>query len=257
MIEEAGEVVEDVEPLTILYQDADLVAIDKRAGLLVHPSRIARQETRSAMMLLRDQLGCWVYPLHRLDRPTSGVLLFALSPEIARVMGEQFSAQRVQKSYLAVVRGYTNTEGLIDHPLQEKHDRMTDGRARADKPPQSARTAYTTLAQAELPWPVASFATSRYSLLLVQPQTGRKHQLRRHFKHLSHPIIGDTSYGKSEHNRLFSQHLGSERLLLTAVSLSFEHPVSATQCHVNAPLNGNYLHVVNALWPECEYAQPA
>ena len=244
----------DADALTILYQDEQLVAIDKPAGMLVHPSWIARDETRSAMMLLRDQIGRWVYPLHRLDRPTSGVLLFALSPEIARLMGEQFSAQRVQKRYLAVVRGYTDPEGLIDHPLQEKHDRMTDAKARTDKPPQQARTAYTTLGQAELPWPVAPFATSRYSLLEARPLTGRKHQIRRHLKHLSHPIIGDTSYGKSLHNRLFRDRLGSERLLLAAVSLSFEHPVSAASCQVDALLDHEFLHVVNGLWPECKYA---
>lgn len=244
-------------PLSILYQDDYLVAIDKPAGLLVHPSRIARQETRSAMMVLRDQLGRWVYPLHRLDRPTSGVLLFALSPEIARQMGEQFSAQRVEKRYLAVVRGYADAEGLIDHPLQEKHDRMTDARARSDKPPQPARTAYRCLGQVELPWPSPPFASSRYSLLEARPLTGRKHQLRRHFKHLSHPIIGDTSYGKSQHNRLFQQHLGSGRLLLAAVSLRFEHPQHAGACRVDAPLSGEFIHVVNSLWPECEYAQSA
>lgn len=244
-------------PLPILYQDEWLVAIDKPAGLLVHPSRIARQETRSAMMLLRDQLGRWVYPLHRLDRPTSGVLLFALSPQVARQMGEQFSTQRVQKRYLAVVRGYTDPEGVIDHPLQEKHDRITDARARSDKPAQSARSAYTTLGRVELPWPSPPFASSRYSLLEARPLTGRKHQLRRHFKHLSHPIIGDTSYGKSSHNRLFQKNLASGRLLLAAVSLQFAHPESAGPCRVDAPLSGEFLHVVNSLWGDCEYAQPA
>ena len=243
------------QALTILYQDDWLVAIDKPAGLLVHPSRIARQETRSAMMLLRDQLGRWVYPLHRLDRPTSGVLLFALSPEVARQMGEQFSTQRVHKRYLAVVRGYTDDQGLVDHPLQEKHDRMTDARARSDKPAQPARTAYTTLGRVELPWPLPPFASSRYSLLEARPLSGRKHQLRRHFKHLSHPIIGDTSYGKSVHNRLFQQHLGSGRLLLAAVALSFEHPESGQTCRVVAPLSDEFLHIVNGLWPDCEYAQ--
>ena len=243
------------QPLSILYQDDWLVAIDKPAGLLVHPSRIASQETRSAMMLLRDQLARWVYPLHRLDRPTSGVLLFALSPEVARRMGEQFSAQRVQKRYLAVVRGYTDDDGLIDHPLREKLDRITDARARRNKPPQSARTAYATLGRVELPWPLPPFASSRYSLLEVRPLSGRKHQLRRHFKHLSHPIIGDTSYGKSQHNRLFEKNLGCRRLLLAAVCLSFEHPQSAAPCCVNAPLSGEYLRVVNGLWPDYKFSR--
>jgi tRNA pseudouridine65 synthase len=243
------------QPLTILFQDEYLVAIDKPAGLLVHPSRIAREQTRSAMMLLRDQLGRWVYPLHRLDRPTSGVMLFALSPEVARQMGEQFSAQRVQKRYLAVVRGYTDADGLIDHPLQEKLDRITDARARSDKPPQPASSAYITLGQVELPWPSPPFASSRYSLLEARPLTGRKHQLRRHFKHISHPIIGDTSYGKSAHNRLFRDYLGSTRLLLAAVALSFEHPDSGDCCQLAAPLSGEFINVVNHLWPACDYAQ--
>ena len=240
--------------LPILFQDDDLIAIHKPAGLLVHPSRIARRETRSAMMLLRDQIGHWVWPLHRLDRPTSGVLLFALSAEVARRMGEQFTAQRVAKRYLAVVRGYADTQGLVDHALREKPDPISDARARVDKPPQSAQTRYRRLGTVELPYPVAPFASSRYSLLEVTPLSGRKHQIRRHCKHLSHPIVGDTSYGKSAHNRLFKEVFGCERLLLAAVSLRFEHPGGLGVVQIDAPVDGCYRHVINELWGDCAVA---
>jgi tRNA pseudouridine65 synthase len=225
------------DPLTVLYRDDYLIAIDKPAGLLVHPSWIDKGETRCAMMLLRDQIGQYVYPVHRLDKPTSGVLLFALSPEIARRLTESFTEKRVEKHYLAVVRGYTDNAGRIDHSLKEKLDKMTDRQARQDKPPQPAVTEYRRLATLELPLRVDRYPTSRYSLVEARPLTGRKHQIRRHFKHLSHPIIGDTSYGKSSHNRLFAEHFDSHRMLLAATRLALAHPVTGEPLRLEAGLD--------------------
>lgn len=212
--------------LQIVYRDEYLVAISKPAGLLVHPSWIDRHETRSAMTLLRDQIGQYVYPVHRLDKATSGALLFALSSEIAKRVTDAFTEKRVEKRYLAVVRGYTEISGRIDHPLQEKHDKITDRRARRDKLPQPAVTEYRRQGTLEIPVCVDRYPTSRYSLVEITPLTGRKHQIRRHFKHLSHPIIGDTSYGKSKHNRIFLERYRCGRLLLAATHLAIDHPVS-------------------------------
>ena len=225
------------EALTLLYRDEHLVAIDKPAGMLVHPSWIDRHERRCAMMMLRDQLGQYVYPVHRLDKPTSGVLLFALSAEIARRLTEAFAEKRVEKRYLAVVRGFTDESGLIDHPLKEKPDRMTDRKAREDKPPQPAVTEYRRLATLELPVRVDRYPSSRYSLIEARPLTGRKHQLRRHFKHLSHPIIGDTRYGKSNHNRLFAEDFDCPRLLLMAKTIRLRHPATGVPLTFEAVLD--------------------
>jgi tRNA pseudouridine65 synthase len=233
------------DSLIVLYRDEHLIAIDKPAGLLVHPSWIDRSETRCAMMLLRDQIGQYVYPVHRLDKPTSGVLLFALSPDVARLLTATFTEKQVDKRYLAVVRGHTDESGVIDHPLKEKLDKMTDRQARQDKPPQAAVTEYKRLATLELPVRVDRYPTSRYSLVEARPLTGRKHQIRRHFKHLSHPIIGDTSYGKSNHNRLFAQHFDCHRLLLAATRLELPHPVTAEPLRLEAGLDPNFSSVVD------------
>jgi tRNA pseudouridine65 synthase len=230
----------DQTALEIVYQDDYLVAINKPAGLLVHRSNIDRHETRFALQLLRDQLGQHVYPLHRLDKPTSGVLLFALSTDIARDVSSQFSNNLIDKTYLAVLRGWCPSAGKIDHPLKQQLDKMTDRKARRDKPPQSAFTDFKQLATVELPFEVDRYPQSRYSLVEAYPKTGRKHQLRRHFKHISHPIIGDPKHGKSSHNRFFQQQFDCHRLLLSCTQLSFKHPVSQERLIIKAELDENF-----------------
>jgi len=226
--------------LPVLYRDARLVAIDKPAGLLVHRSLIDKRETRFAVQLLRDQLGKAVFPLHRLDKPTSGVLLFALDPETARRMGEQFAGRQVRKTYLAVCRGWPAPRGAIDHPLAEELDRKADLMARPDKAPQPARSLFCRLATAELPVASGPHPTSRYALLALRPRTGRKHQLRRHCKHLLHPLIGDTTYGEGRHNRLFRERFDCHRLLLSAVELTIRHPDDGRALTICAPVAGEY-----------------
>ncbi len=226
--------------MQILYQDDQLVAVNKPAGLLVHRSAIDRHETRFALQLVRDLIGRRVYPVHRLDKPTSGVLLFALSPEAARSLTEAFTARQPEKTYLAVVRGVLPESGLIDYPLVEEPDRMTDRLASLDKGPQAAVTAYRLLAQVEFPVAVGRYASSRYSLLAASPRTGRKHQLRRHFKHLFHPVIGDTRYGEGRHNRFFRTEFDCHRLLLHAVELAFLHPCTGEQMILTAPLDPSF-----------------
>ncbi|HMA98025.1 MAG TPA: pseudouridine synthase [Wenzhouxiangella sp.] len=220
------------EPLAIVYQDRWLCAVDKPCGLMVHKS--SRSTDRVfAVQRLRNQLGQRVWPLHRLDRATSGVLLFALDPETAAAVGRQIMAREFDKRYLAVVRGYTDPEGTIDHPLasSEKHAG------------QAALTTFRRLATMELPVPIGRYPVARYSLVQVWPQTGRTHQIRRHFKHIFHPLMGDTTYGEGRHNRLFRQQLGCHRLLLHAVQLGLRHPRTGETLDIRAPSSGAFRRV--------------
>jgi tRNA pseudouridine65 synthase len=220
--------------LEILYQDEYLVAINKPSGLLVHKSMIDRHEVYYAMKILRDQLGQWVYPIHRLDKPTSGVLLFALSKECARLLSESFQTHDIEKTYTAIVRGYTQESGTIAHPLKEKLDKIADKNAK-EKEAQEALTNYKRLATVELHATVGKYNTVRYSLVELKPKTGRKHQLRRHMKHISHHILGDTKYGRGEHNKFIRQEYGVHRLMLHCNTLVFSHPYTEKQIVLQAP----------------------
>jgi tRNA pseudouridine65 synthase len=207
--------------LPILYKDARVVVVNKPSGLLVHRSPIDRHETRFAVQMLRDQLGQRVYPLHRLDKGTSGALAFALDQESARALSVAFASQQVAKRYLAVVRGWPMETGEIEHVLSAVQDEYVTATRSEPKP---ARTVYRRLATVELPHRVDRYPTSRYALLGLDPDTGRRHQLRRHLAHISHPIIGDSTYGKGRHNRLFAELFGVRRLMLACVGLAFPHP---------------------------------
>ncbi len=234
--------------LDILYQDDDLVAINKPSGLLVHRSMIDRYETEFAIQQTRDQIGQHVFPVHRLDKPTSGVLLFALNRDTAREVTQQFGDKKIQKSYRAVVRGYTQEKGRIDYALKEQRDKMTDSKTRQDKEAQEALTNYIREATVELPFAVRPYATSRYSLLKLMPETGRKHQIRRHMKHIFHPIVGDTSHGDGKHNTLFREQFDCHRLLLHADSLMLKHPVSGNDLRIKASLPNDFQTIVSYLF---------
>lgn len=224
------------DQLDILYRDEFLIAINKPSGLLVHRSAIDRHETRFAMQILRDQIGQHVFPVHRLDKPTSGVLIFALSAEAATKMGAIFAAHQAQKTYLAIVRGIAPESILVNHPLTEEIDKYTDAKA-SPKLPQDAITQFYRLAMVELPYSVDKYPQSRYSLVKCLPKTGRKHQIRRHLKHISHPIIGDAKHGKGNHNRFFQEHFDAHRLLLAATELTFIHPYTQQSITIKAPLD--------------------
>jgi len=228
----------------ILYLDEQVVVAHKPAGLLVHRSPIDRRETRFALQLVRDLVGRHVFPVHRLDRPTSGLLLFGLTPEAAQALCLAFIEGKVAKTYLAVVRGVVASEGVIDYPLVEEPDRIADPLASVDKGPQPAVTAYRRLAETELPFAVGRHPTTRYSLVDASPRTGRRHQLRRHFKHLFHPIIGDTKYGEGRHNRLFRDEFACHRLLLAAVELTFPHPADGRPLTVCAPPEESFFNLI-------------
>jgi len=231
-----------MENLDIVYQDDHLVAVNKPAGLLVHRSEIDRRETRFAVQILRGQLGRRVYPVHRLDKPTSGLLLFALDPETAGIAGRAFARGEVAKTYLAVVRGVPDAEGIIDHPLQDEPQRRAPGETFPLKP---ARTSYRPLASVELPFAVGRYPTSRYALVEARPLTGRRRQIRRHFKHVFHPIIGDTTYGEGRHNRFFREEFGCGRLLLASVGLTLPHPANGRPLSLRAPLDPSFLSLID------------
>ncbi len=232
------------ETLDILYRDEHIIAINKPSGLLVHRSAIDRHETRFALQILRDQIGQHVYPVHRLDKPTSGVLLFALSSHCAQKLGTLIAANHVKKNYVAIVRGYAPEEGAIDHSLTEEQDACTDKKARKDKPAQDALTHFQRLASIELPVQVDKYPQSRYSLVSCQPVTGRKHQIRRHMKHINHPIIGDAKHGKGNHNRFFQAHFNAHRLLLAATDIRLPHPFTEHPLHISAPLDETFMQLL-------------
>jgi len=223
--------------LEILYKDKYLVAINKPSGLLVHKSMIDRHEIYFAMKILRDQIEQWVYPIHRLDKPTSGVLLFALDSETAKIMSEQFKAHTIEKTYIAVVRGYAPDEGVIKHALTEKLDKIADKDASKVKEGQEAITAFKKLDEVELDFSVGRYDKTRYSLVELKPKTGRKHQLRRHMKHINHHMLGDTKYGRGEHNKFIRKRYNMHRLLLHAKSLEVRHPYTHEKMLIEAPFD--------------------
>lgn len=207
----------------ILYQDDSLIAINKPRGVSVHRSALDSHSDTYALQLARQATGARVFPVHRLDKATSGVLLFALTQSMASKMAALFRDKGVQKRYLAVVRGFIPENGVIDHPLTAIADKRIQGSVK-NNAPHPAITAFKRLATVELDHAVDKYPTSRYSLVELRPETGRRHQLRRHMAHLSHPIIGDTVYGKGKHNLFFREKYGCTGLLLCAVELAFTHP---------------------------------
>lgn len=235
----------DRETLPVIHYDPWLIAVHKPAGLLVHRTDLDRHETRFALQKVRDQIGQAVWPVHRLDKGTSGILLFALDKAVGRAMGALFEEGLVAKRYLAVVRGHLAEAGEIDHPLApmaDEHSGFSGGRTA-----QPAATRYQRLATVELPHQVDRYPTSRYALVELMPRTGRWHQLRRHMKHISHPIIGDATHGKGRHNRLFQELFGCHRMLLAAVELGFIHPVTGERLELEAPPAADFSKVLVAL----------
>ena len=198
--------------LDIIYETEDLIAINKPHGLLVHRSRIAADETVFALQLVRDHLGHWVYPLHRLDRKTSGVLLFAKSEKVNSEVQKQFREHTVKKKYEAIVRGYTAQQQSINYPLTVN-----------DKT-QEAHTDFELIKHYEIDLPFGKFETSRYSHILVTPTTGRFHQIRKHMKHIFHPILGDRPHGCNKQNKLWLEKFALSKMMLHAKELEIEFP---------------------------------
>lgn len=220
--------------LEIIYEDENLIAINKPHGLLVHQSSIARDATEFALQMLRDQVGKHVSPVHRLDRKTSGILLFAFDKQSEVAMHQQFMSAETDKRYLAILRGYAPDAMDIDYPLAKENGTMQD-----------AFTSFKTLQKAEIEVAFGKHPTSRYSLVEATPKTGRMHQLRRHFSHILHPIIGDRTHGCNKQNKFFKDQWGMTTMLLHASELSFTHPVTQKQIHLKAGLHDEFKRVMD------------
>jgi tRNA pseudouridine65 synthase len=243
--------------IEILYQDEWLVAVNKPSGWLVHRSWLERDEKVVLMQTVRDQIGQHVFTVHRLDRPTSGVLLMGLSSEAGRLLSQQFEQHQIQKRYHAIVRGWLMEEALLDYPLVEELDKIADKFAREDKEAQPAVTHYRGLATAEMPVATGSYPTTRYGLVELEPKTGRKHQLRRHMSHLRHPILGDSKHGDLRQNRSAAEHFGCDRLMLHASELHLTHPFTGEPLVIRASLDDVWMQAMShfgwrGLLPEVE-----
>lgn len=249
-------------PLEIIYRDDFMVAINKPSGLLVHRTMLDRHETQFAVQLLRDQIGQRVWPVHRLDRGTSGVLVFALDALSAHALAEQFAQHAPNKRYVALVRGHPAESGEIDHALRRIRDNVDARDAREGAVPveeQPARTRYRRLAVVELPVAVDRYPTSRYALVEACPLTGRTHQIRRHMNHIAHPVIGDSTHGKGVHNRYFASAWGVSRLMLACIHMHIRHPASGDAILLNCDPGEGFHRLADGFgWPLIEMLdQPA
>lgn len=235
--------------LEVLFQDEHYVAVFKPAGLLVHRTPFSTPHEPILLQQLRDQLGRFLYPVHRLDRPTSGLIVFGLSSEAAKRLAFEFSERRVGKYYQAIARGWLPPEGVIDRPLRERFGESHPNYDPSCHPLQEARTGYLSQAYFEPPWPSERFPTSRYTLVELAPHTGRWHQLRRHLKHIAHPIVGDHRHGDSFHNHRFARDLEVSEMLLTARRLDFRHPFHQELMTIVSPLPSSFQRVLELLAP--------
>lgn len=222
--------------LEILYQDEHLIAINKPHGLLVHRSKIAKDVDEFAIQKLRDQINQIVFPVHRLDRKTSGVLLFALSKDVNSTMQQRFMNQEVSKTYKAIVRGYTNDQVKIDYQLKREDGKIQD-----------AVTNFVTLKKTEIELPSNGFPTSRYSLIELSPETGRFHQIRKHMAHLRHPIIGDRPHGCNKQNKLFLEKYNLSSMMLHASKLIFVHPITNEEVVITADASKEFVRMQQVL----------
>lgn len=220
-----------ISPLSIIYQDEFLVAIDKPAGMIVHPGRDPEGPEWVAMKRLRDELGCKVHPVHRLDRPTSGVLLFALDRVTAAAAQQAFEQRLVEKTYHAIVEGLAPESWTCETPLSTE----------PDSTPLPARTVFGRIAVAHA-GSIEKDPGLALSWIEARPETGRFHQIRRHLLETGHPIIGDFRYAGQQHSFRLGELLGiGTRMLLHAKTLQLPHPRSGVTLRIEAPVNPDFL----------------
>lgn len=235
------------DSFSILYQDDDVVAIHKPAGLLVHRSWMDSDETQFALQITRDAIDQKVFPVHRLDKPTSGVLIFALSSKVARLLQQQFQSNDIEKEYLALVRGWPKHQQWIIHkPLKYHVDKFSEPDTEEGKM-QEAETHYQRLQTATIQHPVGRYDSARYALVKAIPKTGRKHQIRRHLNHSNHPIVGDVNHGDRHHNHFFQDHFKQTRLYLAATQIALTHPISLEPLVIKAPIENSFQKVIDQI----------
>lgn len=222
--------------LDIVYRDDYMVVVNKPAGILVHRSPIARDTNVFVLQLLRDQIGKYVYPVHRLDRKTSGLLIFALDVDTQKLLNKQFENRVPRKSYRAIVRGYINESVTIDYALKNDKGKV-----------QEAITIVNPLLSIEAKFGDHRYPTSRYSFVELIPKTGRMHQLRKHMAHICHPIIGDRPHGCNKQNRLWKQNFNMTNMLLHAREINIQHPIDKTNLHIEASFPKHFLDVFQLL----------
>lgn len=223
------------EPHQIIHSDDDLVVAYKPSHLLVHRTDMASRDCDNLRdrLIVEGMLDHSGHPVNRIDRPTSGLVVFSRHAEAHRMLHAQFAEHRIEKSYMAVVRGWLKDECTVDKPLPTSHNST----------PKPATTRFTPLAHAEWDVPITRYPTSRFSLVACNPTTGRYHQIRLHLRHLRHPIIGDTAHGDKPHNRYFEAHFTHRPLYLHAGRLALTHPDGSPRCW-EVPLPGTWQEVM-------------
>ncbi len=226
-----------MDTIEVLYRDNNYIAVNKPSGLFVHRSDM---DPKAEFILgkVRALAGCRVWPVHRIDRPTSGVVVFALSKEATGLLSKEFRDKKVKKKYIAVVRGHVDEAGCIDYSLRKTRDSSL----------QNAVTEYKCLATCELKYPVGRYKTARFSLVDVRPLTGRYHQIRKHFAHIAHPVLCDTVHGDGKQNNFIRNRFGINRLLLAAVGIQFEDPYSKRCIDIVNPVAGDMKAVINKMF---------
>jgi len=222
--------------MQILFEDEHLIAVNKPNGIFVHRTSLDPLADTFVVQMVRDMIGQWVYPVHRLDRKTSGALLLAKSKNVQAKMNEIFRDRDIKKYYLAIVRGFTEDKFVVDYPLMNENDKI-----------QEAISTFTTISKIEIPISSGTFPTSRYSLIHVSPETGRRHQIRRHLAHILHPIIGDRPHGCNKQNKFFLSHYNMNTMLLHASEISFFHPVLQAETAIKAPFGGEFERMYHEL----------
>ncbi|BCE02057.1 pseudouridine synthase [Marinicellulosiphila megalodicopiae] len=232
----------------IVFEDDDFVVMDKPSGLLVHPSWLSKNDDDFAVDQMKRYLNVdKIHNVHRLDRPTCGLLLFAKHVDAAQKIGLMFEQNLIEKNYIAICRGWAPSSGEIDYALKPEHDKIANKFSNPVKEAQDALTHFTCLKQSQIEIELNGHPTGRFSFVSIRPKTGRKHQIRRHFKHIHHPLLGDTRHGCNKTNRTLKDRLNWSRLALRANKMQFLHPYSQHLISIEAPRSIEFDFMLNQL----------
>ncbi|KAB1159540.1 pseudouridine synthase [Tenacibaculum aiptasiae] len=218
--------------LDILFEDEYIICVSKPNNVVVHHAHHSRNvsDEDSLLQLLFNQFGKKFYPIHRLDRKTSGIILLAKETSFVSKFQELFTNNEIQKTYYGIVRGHAPERKIIDSPVKGRDANVH----------KEAETLLELVDKITLDIPVKPYDTSRYSLVKLSPKTGRLHQLRIHMNKISHPLIGDPKYGDKNHNTMFIENFNCENLFLHAYSLTFKHPISNKEMILKAKLPNDW-----------------